>query len=615
MVRRFDRDEAGHRRHLHSYAGLTHTPLRDGLDYGGLMDLARNLTKSQASVGELYRRAVFNVLAANDDDHGRNHAFLMDESGEWRLSPAFDIPSWADDRALRQDFCASRSEPAFTELVSRHLPCWCSCRQVLLGFRVVVRRGRPIRLIPFGGGGVIRSPPSRAAALKEQSNLWSVLSRCRVYQPTNPSDMKNKNNRSAIQAIIIIFLLAAIGVSWYFTRLQACSRRALEELAAGSPSLTRTSERSAPDPAQDRRRQESISLAAQKWYEEVLVKYPQMKPEYRDVPDEQNGSLQFLLLEESLKEPKLPEDLNAMRMGDSPWTPEKLKAWLAENKEYFDQILHLAELPDRSIKGLDFNRLAAGRGRFSSEFGYLLSSSARLAFEDGDRESALRYSKAAINLSNHFTDIEVPSLLGKVMAEGIRASVRDSFLEGILPGLAGDPQALSAWREALFRNEGPATEAARVLSGEWNVMMRVNILPTLLGSNFSFLGTESFQIPDADAFFDCYTEATEHLAASLLSSGPDRYDLSHGELEFPDSGFDPQTLRMLRDLGSAYRNIFPALGITATNTAMISAAVAVQLGEEPGIDPVSGKPFQWDPKSRTLFPPEGVEGHDPIKVR
>jgi serine/threonine-protein kinase HipA len=42
-------------------------------------------------VVQLYRRALFNVLAANDDDHGRNHAFLMDEAGGWSVAPAFDV--------------------------------------------------------------------------------------------------------------------------------------------------------------------------------------------------------------------------------------------------------------------------------------------------------------------------------------------------------------------------------------------------------------------------------------------------------------------------------------------------------------------------------------------
>lgn len=91
LTRRFDRTAQGIRLHLHSYSGLTHTPLREGLEYGDLMNLARALTEDQQGVDEVFRRAVFNVAAGNDDDHGRNHAFLMDESGKWTLAPAFDL--------------------------------------------------------------------------------------------------------------------------------------------------------------------------------------------------------------------------------------------------------------------------------------------------------------------------------------------------------------------------------------------------------------------------------------------------------------------------------------------------------------------------------------------
>jgi serine/threonine-protein kinase HipA len=34
---------------------------------------------------------VFNIVARNQDDHVKNIAFLMDRSGNWSLSPAFDM--------------------------------------------------------------------------------------------------------------------------------------------------------------------------------------------------------------------------------------------------------------------------------------------------------------------------------------------------------------------------------------------------------------------------------------------------------------------------------------------------------------------------------------------
>jgi serine/threonine-protein kinase HipA len=34
---------------------------------------------------------VFNVAAANHDDHSKNHAFVLRPGSEWQLSPAYDI--------------------------------------------------------------------------------------------------------------------------------------------------------------------------------------------------------------------------------------------------------------------------------------------------------------------------------------------------------------------------------------------------------------------------------------------------------------------------------------------------------------------------------------------
>lgn len=90
LSKRFDRPGES-RRHIHTYSGLTHTLVRDGLDYGELMDLTRVLTGSESEVEEVFLRACFNVLSGNDDDHGKNHAFLMERDGSWTVSPAYDL--------------------------------------------------------------------------------------------------------------------------------------------------------------------------------------------------------------------------------------------------------------------------------------------------------------------------------------------------------------------------------------------------------------------------------------------------------------------------------------------------------------------------------------------
>lgn len=422
--------------------------------------------------------------------------------------------------------------------------------------------------------------------------------------------IKTKNKRSLILAVAVFLL----GFSWIaLSGILGSGERSDKNSASSQSRPFKSSVRSEPDSEAERRRKESISKAAQKWYEELLEKYPDFKPVFRDVPDDRNGFLQFLLLAESLKEPKLPEDLRAMLRGESAWDPVKFKAWLAENKDYFDQILRVAELPDRSIKGIGLVRVFHDRGRLSSEFGLILNSSARLAFESGDQASALRYGKASIGLSNHFTDIEVPSLLCEVISSGIRTGAHELLFKNMLPALSGNPQALKSWREVLFRKEEPASEYARVLYGDWNTMVRTDILPGLLGA-YPPDNRESFQIPDSDLFFDCYTAAVRKVAASLSDSGPDRLDLSHAELVFPETGIDKMTLKMLRATSHVSRGVYQSLGFHATQASLGAAAIAIMLGEEPPLDPVSGRAFQWDPQTRILTAPESSYGLDPIKV-
>jgi serine/threonine-protein kinase HipA len=95
-VERFDRyrqaDGTVGRRHVHSLSAMMHLKPADGaIDYEDFMRLSRRLGGAPGAL-ECYRRAVFNLLATNRDDHGRNHVFRYDEqSREWALAPAFDL--------------------------------------------------------------------------------------------------------------------------------------------------------------------------------------------------------------------------------------------------------------------------------------------------------------------------------------------------------------------------------------------------------------------------------------------------------------------------------------------------------------------------------------------
>ncbi len=90
-TKRFDRD-GDNRVHQHSACGLLHSDFRTpSLDYEELIALTGSLTRDVREVEKMFQLAVFNVLAYNRDDHSKNFTFLMDESGEWKLSPAYDL--------------------------------------------------------------------------------------------------------------------------------------------------------------------------------------------------------------------------------------------------------------------------------------------------------------------------------------------------------------------------------------------------------------------------------------------------------------------------------------------------------------------------------------------
>jgi serine/threonine-protein kinase HipA len=90
-TKRFDRTGQG-RLHMHTIGGLINADHRiPSLDYRDIIKATRMMTRDQAEVLRMFRRMVFNILAYNRDDHAKNHAFLMDGSGTWKLSPAYDL--------------------------------------------------------------------------------------------------------------------------------------------------------------------------------------------------------------------------------------------------------------------------------------------------------------------------------------------------------------------------------------------------------------------------------------------------------------------------------------------------------------------------------------------
>lgn len=92
MTKRFDR-ENGKKLHMQSLGALAHISYQEpgvcGYELAAMY--MKEIGLSYKEIEQFYRRMVFNCLAVNQDDHVKNISFIMDRTGKWMLSPAYDI--------------------------------------------------------------------------------------------------------------------------------------------------------------------------------------------------------------------------------------------------------------------------------------------------------------------------------------------------------------------------------------------------------------------------------------------------------------------------------------------------------------------------------------------
>lgn len=108
LTKRFDRAN-GEKIHMQTLCGIAHYDfrLRRAYSYEQAFNVMRRLRLPYSQAEEMFLRMVFNVVIRNQDDHTKNISFLMDKTGKWTLSPAYDIGfaynpkgSWTDTHQM-----------------------------------------------------------------------------------------------------------------------------------------------------------------------------------------------------------------------------------------------------------------------------------------------------------------------------------------------------------------------------------------------------------------------------------------------------------------------------------------------------------------------------------
>jgi len=88
---RFDINSDGYPVHTHSLCGVAHMDFTRTHNYEEYLATTMELTRDMRQVIDAFKRAVFNIVIHNTDDHTKNFSFLMDLEQHWTLSPHYDI--------------------------------------------------------------------------------------------------------------------------------------------------------------------------------------------------------------------------------------------------------------------------------------------------------------------------------------------------------------------------------------------------------------------------------------------------------------------------------------------------------------------------------------------
>lgn len=367
-----------------------------------------------------------------------------------------------------------------------------------------------------------------------------------------------------------------------------------------------------------------VSGEARAWLERLLAGHPGLAVEFRAVADEDNGYLQWLAFidecratgrwpsasSDSVWETQngarnalvLPQDIAAMIEEGGEWDPTRFGEWMKEDRALIERIIALGLLSDRSAGGIEIERVA-GQVTLPTNLGGILLSLARHDLEAGNSAGALRTLESMLGSARHVDGIECPTYLHMVQAAGLRAK----FLEfvGGEQAATADPETLGQLRGLIAGARDEPANFAKFPRGEWHVYSATMMLPMLLKNEGS---------PDLPASLLQHPELVAETFAATSEASTDRFltatlremlsSKTAPEIQVP-GGIPEETRRDLNQICHGLTQGLPyGWAVQQVQIAMSEAALAVALGEESPVEPLSGKPYVIDEAGGTLKLPD-----------
>lgn len=339
--------------------------------------------------------------------------------------------------------------------------------------------------------------------------------------------------------------------------------------------------------------------------------FPSLQIEPKPVPAEENAFLQLHLLSGPPigNGPRIGRSLQEILASHAEWNAEAVKAALAEHAEVVAKVEHIAALESRSSSEMPESYNGFVGARAAKTCADILLLKARLAAEAKDEAEALRLVAATRNLARHFREIEEPTLLAETVAILIDLSVANCAFEHLLPKLGRDAD-LPQWKQALGTRGYTPADFAQVMRGEWNVVAEFYLAPVVLKQAPS----------DGDELMQIHASNFAALVAALPGMSWGEFTKQRCEpLQEGFSHLSEQSRGIAKEFfigcKAWTKGYVRAASVLASHQAALNLMMLEKAGENLDgasvekimVEPVSGTRFSYDPKSRTLSPPESMK--------
>ena len=416
--------------------------------------------------------------------------------------------------------------------------------------------------------------------------------------------------------IYIALIFTAAFIFGYLMKRSGVEERVSEEQA--TTNNTRSAQRSNENQFMGRTRAE-LEAQYDKVFADLLARYPGLEPEWKKIPDEENGFLQLMQLIERLPIELINADGRlsfGSELNDTgyytgyytggEWDLDKAADLFIKYDDLVKELTEIGELKQQSCFGLMGDKRLVGFGNVSKvrQCCELLNASARFAAQQGDLDTATRRLVSSYGLSKHLTGVEAPSIINNTAAVVSQLSSLIVMNEYILPSMS-KPEDLDVLIEGFNPSELKLNKE-KLFLGEPIVVLRSIAIPMWFNSNNRrhYISNEADRNKLLNLTAESALYADEQLRrftdVEILTAIQEGEDLFSYE---PTGEFSNVVKENYSNIYTESNMLLNSYYRTNSEIDLQAAVLAYAAGDPIPVEPLTGKPYLYDEKTNQLVMP------------